>query len=105
MEVIICVFSLHRKRFEEAEKEYLASKLCLFEAKENKELLSEHLYTIIQHNEHRKSKKLEELMSALEIDGKEILLAENSSPFLTTNDRSSPPLSNPLGSSVIHRMD
>ena len=34
-----------------------------------KELLSEHLCAVIQHNEARKSRKLEELMSKLQMDG------------------------------------
>ena len=40
----------------------------LYRASEVKELLSEHLCAVIQHNEARKSTKLEELMSKLQMD-------------------------------------
>ena len=42
-----------RKRFERAEKEYIASKISLHESQERKEQLTEHLYTVIQQNEMR----------------------------------------------------
>jgi len=58
-----------RKRFELAEVEYVASKLALHNAEERKEGLQEHLFTIIQMNETKKSQKLEELMSKLEHAG------------------------------------
>lgn len=39
----------------------------LFSKLERKELLTEHLYKIIETNEQRKAKKLSELMAKLEI--------------------------------------
>ena len=56
-----------RQRFESAEKEYISAKLGLHKASEEKELLAEHLYTIIQQNELRKASKLNELMGKLEL--------------------------------------
>lgn len=41
---------------------FLKAKIDLHNASEKKELLTEHLCTIISHNEDRKSKKLNELM-------------------------------------------
>ena len=58
---------LYRKRFEHAEKEYVAAKLELHQAAEAKELLAEHLCSIIQQNEMRKAKKLAELMAWLNL--------------------------------------
>ena len=58
-----------RQRFEQAEREYIESKVHLYRASELKELLSEHLCAVIQHNEARKSAKLEELMSKLQMEG------------------------------------
>ena len=115
---------LFRKRFEEAEKEYISSKVALHEATEKKELLSEHLCTIIQHNEQRKSQKLSELMSALHIEDNKEENCNNSAVFCvktptpgTINwpsnkavNKPKPvlPSSVPLGSSminIVHRMD
>lgn len=67
------LFSQAQKRYEKAESEYVAAKLDFFEKKEQKESLTEHLYSIIQANEIRKAKKLEELM---------IKLSDPSSPVL-----------------------
>ena len=58
---------LHRKRFEHAESEYVAAKLELHRAAEAKELLAEHLCSIIQQNEMRKANKLAELMTTLNL--------------------------------------
>ena len=55
-----------RKRHEEAEREYVASKLELHHCAEQKEALEEHLFTIITMNEQRKSEKLEQLHRKLE---------------------------------------
>lgn len=52
-----------------AEAEFVASKLWLHRCREQKELLTEHLFTIIQQNEVRKARKLAELMGHLEMDG------------------------------------
>jgi RAB6-interacting golgin len=58
---------LHRKRYDKAEKEYVAAKLHLHTMREKKELLAEHLSTIIEKNEERKAEKLAELMKELNI--------------------------------------
>lgn len=54
-----------RKRLEKAEAEYVAAKLDLHKKTEVKEQLTEHLCAIIQQNELRKARKLEELMLQL----------------------------------------
>lgn len=56
-----------RKRYEKAEQEFIAAKLDLHNKTERKDLLTEHLYTIIRENEVRKAKKLEELMAKLNV--------------------------------------
>lgn len=56
-----------RKRLEKAEAEYVAAKLDLHKKTETKEQLTEHLCAIIQQNELRKARKLEELMLQLEL--------------------------------------
>ena len=112
-----------RKRFEVAEKEYLSAKLALHEATENKELLSEHLCAIIQHNELRKSKKLNELMTTLQlVKDKDVASGSTSPQYMKTptpdlfkwqspkpavTSKPPPPPAFPLGSSMIavHRMD
>lgn len=62
-----------RKRYEKAEKEYVEAKMDLHRKTERKDLLTEHLYTIIRENELRKAKKLEELMTKLNISTEEAL--------------------------------
>ena len=74
-----------RKRYDRAEKEFVESKLHLFSSMERKELLTDHLCTIIEQvdkltkncffliieflqNEIRKAKKLNALMEELELD-------------------------------------
>ena len=70
-------YSICRKRYEKAEKEFIDSKLDLQLKSERKEQLTQHLYTIIQENELRKSKKLEELMSKLNMNEKDIVNMSN----------------------------
>lgn len=112
-----------RKHFEEAEKEYLAAKLALHEATESKELLSEHLCAIIQNNEVRKSKKLGELMSTLDLELEDKNITNHSAtqylktptpdssnwrtPKSAAVSKPKPPPAISLGSSMIaiHRMD
>lgn len=60
-----------RKRYDKAESEYVAAKLDLQHKTEIKEHLTEHLCTIIQQNELRKARKLEELMQQLEVEADE----------------------------------
>lgn len=58
-------FTFCRRRYEAAEKEFVAAKLELFRSQEQKELLSEHLCAIIRETELRKSRKLSQLCQAL----------------------------------------
>ncbi|KAJ7396442.1 RAB6-interacting golgin [Pitangus sulphuratus] len=64
-------YSHARKRYEKAESEYVAAKLDLQHKTELKEQLTEHLCTIIQQNELRKARKLEELMQQLDVEADE----------------------------------
>lgn len=64
-------YSFARKRFDKAEAEYVAAKLDLQRKTETKEQLTEHLCAIIQQNELRKARKLEELMAQLEVQADE----------------------------------
>uniref|UniRef100_A0A8C6DR13 RAB6-interacting golgin n=1 Tax=Moschus moschiferus TaxID=68415 RepID=A0A8C6DR13_MOSMO len=64
-------YSYARKRFDRAEAEYVTAKLELQRKTELKEQLTEHLCTIIQQNELRKAKKLEELMQQLDVNADE----------------------------------
>lgn len=52
------------------EKEFLDAKLYLQQKLEKKEMLTEHLCTIIEKNEERKAKKLTELLDKLKLDPK-----------------------------------
>ena len=58
-----------------AEAEFVAAKLELHRSSESKELLSEHLCTIIQQNEIRKAEKLANLLKTLKLEN----MAEDSS--------------------------
>ncbi|XP_069825055.1 RAB6-interacting golgin [Dendropsophus ebraccatus] len=64
-------FSQAKKRYDRAEAEYVTAKLDLYKKTQIKEQLTEHLCTIIQQNELRKAKKLEELMQQLEVEADE----------------------------------
>ncbi|XP_020729829.2 RAB6-interacting golgin isoform X1 [Odocoileus virginianus] len=64
-------YSYARKRFDRAEAEYVTAKLELQRKTELKEQLTEHLCTIIQQNELRKARKLEELMQQLDVHADE----------------------------------
>ena len=67
MLLINLVFCLFRKRYDKAEQEYVNAKLDLKLKSDKKDELTQHLFTIIQENELRKSKKLEELLSKLNL--------------------------------------
>jgi len=56
-------FNTIEKRYGAIEKAFLKAKQDLYQAHEKKEMLTEHLYTIIAHNEDRKAKRLSELMA------------------------------------------
>lgn len=53
--------------YQQIESQFLKAKLELHQSSEKKELLTEHLCTIISHNEDRKAKKLTELMEKVGI--------------------------------------
>lgn len=55
-------YSNVQKHYDTIEQLFLKAKLDLHQACEKKELLTEHLCTIIAHNEERKAKRLTELM-------------------------------------------
>jgi RAB6-interacting golgin len=55
-------FNKLEKEYSAVEKTFLKKKEEVYIAFERKEMLTEHLYTIIQYNEDRKAKKLSELM-------------------------------------------
>ncbi|XP_030809766.1 RAB6-interacting golgin isoform X2 [Camarhynchus parvulus] len=64
-------YSYARKRYDKAESENVAAKLELQHKTELKEHLTEHLCTIIQQNELRKARKLQELMQQLDVEADE----------------------------------
>lgn len=55
-------FNNVERHYDSIEKAFLKAKQDLYQAHERKEMLTEHLYRIIEHNEDRKAKKLSELM-------------------------------------------
>lgn len=57
-----------RKRYIKAEREFLEMKLLLHQKLERKEMLTEHLCTIIEKNEERKANKLTELLNKLQLE-------------------------------------
>ena len=61
---LIC---LARRRYELAEREFVSAKLELHKTTDQKELLSEHLATVIQETELRKAKHLAKLCQTLSI--------------------------------------
>ncbi|XP_069671464.1 RAB6-interacting golgin [Periplaneta americana] len=67
IEVASHEFMEAQKRYNKAEKEFLDAKLILFDKLERKEMLTEHLCTIIEQNEIRKARKLSELMDKLQL--------------------------------------
>ena len=60
-----------RKRYELAEREFVSAKIALHRSSESKELLSEHLCTIIQKNEILKAEKLAGLLRTLELENED----------------------------------
>ena len=73
-----------RKRYDAAEAEFVAAKLELHRTSESKELLSEHLCTIIQQNEARKAEKLAELLKTLELENS---IMDSSHPVTDSQSR------------------
>merc|ERR1719348_892635 len=61
-------FMRAQKRYDDAEKEFVDAKMNLYGVMERKELLTDHLCSIIEQNEMRKAKRLNELMEELELE-------------------------------------
>lgn len=72
---------LFRENYHQIESQFLAAKLSLHQVSEKKEMLTEHLCTIISHNEDRKAKKLSELLDKVGLNS-----VINSSANGTHND-------------------
>ena len=65
-------YTAAKRRYDAAEAEFVTAKLDLFKKSERKEMLTQHLYTIIQEAELRKAKRLEDLtkdLATVENDG------------------------------------
>ncbi|XP_020612357.1 RAB6-interacting golgin-like [Orbicella faveolata] len=77
-----------QKRYERAEKEFVEAKMDLHKKTEKKDLLTEHLYTIIRENELRKAKKLEELMAKLNVATDETLSEDKTAVLEAGSDES-----------------
>ncbi|KAF5280571.1 hypothetical protein FQR65_LT00322 [Abscondita terminalis] len=56
------------KRYFKIESEFLHAKLSMHHKLEKKEMLTEHLCTVIEKNEERKAEKLEELLNKLNLN-------------------------------------
>lgn len=78
-----------QKRYERAEQEFIAAKLDLHNKTERKDLLTEHLYTIIRENELRKAKKLEELMAKVNTSANNTAVLKQSCSAPNNNDNKS----------------
>ena len=78
-----------QRRYEQAEKEFIAAKIELHEKSELQKQLTEHLYTIIHQNKLRKAQKLDKLSSQLDSniskdDVKDTELENESTVILST---------------------
>ncbi|XP_073672843.1 RAB6-interacting golgin isoform X2 [Garra rufa] len=80
------------KRFEKAEAEYVAAKMDLHRKTEVKEQLTEHLCAIIQQNELRKARKLDELMLQLELNAEDVPIPEETDLEDTEKEANSQPV-------------
>merc|ERR1719347_212023 len=76
-------FMRAQKRYDDAEKEFVDAKMNLYGVMERKELLTDHLCSIIEQNEMRKAKRLNELMEELELEGVKIETEEKGDISLT----------------------
>lgn len=74
-------FILRRETYNQIESQFLAAKLNLHQITEKKEMLTEHLCTIISHNEDRKAKKLSELLDKVGLND-----GSDSTASLSSND-------------------
>lgn len=77
------MFYVCRKRYERAEKEFVAAKIALAEKSDMKEALTEHLYTVIQQNEARKAARLASLMKELGLGNEEYPVSTPIPPLLS----------------------
>lgn len=69
------------------EKEFLDVKFLLHQKMERKEMLTEHLCTIIEKNEERKAVKLTELLNKLQFDENKVVESkENSSQAINVTN-------------------
>lgn len=73
---MLSVFSC-RENYHQIESQFLAAKLDLHHVTEKKELLTEHLCTIISHNENRKAQKLSELLDKVGLNTTESTEEDN----------------------------
>lgn len=65
--VFIELSTIFRNKYDRIEVEFLQAKMELYQSLERKELLAEHLSTIISHNEERKAARLRQLMEKVGI--------------------------------------
>jgi len=79
-------FMKAQKRYDDAEKEFIAAKLHLFGVSERKELLTDHLCSIIEQNEQRKAKRLTELMVELQLDSPNSNMASDLGEVVSLKD-------------------
>lgn len=73
----VCPFCYSRENYHQIESQFLAAKLDLHHITEKKELLTEHLCTIISHNENRKAQKLSELLDKVGLNTTESTEEDN----------------------------
>lgn len=84
IEVTTMALTEAERRYIRAEKELIEAKKLLFEKREQKELLTQHLCTIIEQNEMRKAHRLTELMIQLSLQDQ-----EKEATFIETTDQTS----------------
>lgn len=81
IEAVTLQYTATKENYHQIESQFLAAKLSLHQVSEKKEMLTEHLCTIISHNEDRKAKKLSELLEKVGLNS-----TNNSSANGTYND-------------------
>lgn len=74
---------MSRRRYAKAEREFIEAKQHLFTKRERKDLLTEHLYAIIEQNEVRKAERLTDLMVQLSEEEHPIEITLNQVHFRT----------------------
>ncbi|XP_031618290.1 RAB6-interacting golgin [Contarinia nasturtii] len=68
IEAVTLQYTATKESYHQIESQFLTAKLNLHHISEKKEMLTEHLCTIISHNEDRKAKKLSELLDKVGLD-------------------------------------